>query len=624
MKITSKLTIAFVLFSLVPLTVLGFVGYFMSEQALTRRVIDQLDSVASNQEKRIESMVEQHVERIALVTSRRQLRINLNSFIKEGKQEYLDDITNILTDIQAASSSFEDLSVFSLDGEVVASTNRVLIGKRYQNEEFFTHGKTKNNADIIFLDEQGNLSTYSSGPLVLDGKLLGVVAVTSDAASLLALVTDYTGLGETGEMTLSKRDENGDALSITPLRFDLKASLRRIRSRHDTSSPIIQALLKNERVFTDSIDYRGQPVLAATRYLDKQDWGLSVKIDRAEAFAPIADLRNLLLFALAASSIMVGFFAYYLAGTIARPLLRLTDMAGKIGAGDLSQRAIANRKDEIGVLGQALNQMADNLSTAHLVLEQKVEERTVELARSNAELEQFAYVASHDLQEPLRKIQAFGSRLQVKNGHLLTEDGLDYLERMQGAAARMQGLINDLLTFSRVGKGESAKALTDLNHIVRDVVSDLEVRIEQTGGRVEADSLPAIIADASQMRQLMQNLIGNALKFRQEGQSPLVKISSSLVGIARHHTTGNLAEIAPATNEWHKIEVEDNGIGFDEKYLDRVFTPFQRLHSKSEYEGTGIGLAVCRRIVERHGGTITASSESGKGSIFTIILPVAQ
>jgi light-regulated signal transduction histidine kinase (bacteriophytochrome) len=227
------------------------------------------------------------------------------------------------------------------------------------------------------------------------------------------------------------------------------------------------------------------------------------------------------------------------------------------------------------------------------------------LARSNAELEQFAYVASHDLQEPLRKIQAFGDRLKSKYGEALGERGGEYLQRMQNAAKRMQTLINDLLVFSRVTTKGQPFIPVDLAQVAREVVSDLDVCIERVGGHVELGDLPNTHADPLQMRQLLQNLISNGLKFHKEG-TPTVKVYGQLLdGMCR-------------------LTVEDNGIGFDEKYLDRIFTIFQRLHGRSEYEGTGVGLAICRKIVERHGGTIAAKSAPGQGATFIVTLPVKQ
>jgi len=249
--------------------------------------------------------------------------------------------------------------------------------------------------------------------------------------------------------------------------------------------------------------------------------------------------------------------------------------------------------------------------------EEKLKIYAAQLERNNRELQDFAYVASHDLQEPLRKILAFGDRLKAKCGEALSEQGRDYLDRMQQAAGRMQTLINDLLSFSRVTTRAQPFSRVDLAEVAQGVLSDLETRVEQTGGRVEVSHLPVIDADPTQMRQLLQNLIGNALKFHRPDEAPLVKVSGQLLN-------GRHAADQASDAGLYQILVEDNGIGFDEKYLDRIFTVFQRLHGRTSYEGTGIGLAICRKIAERHRGSITAKSTPGQGATFIVTLPATQ
>ena len=269
---------------------------------------------------------------------------------------------------------------------------------------------------------------------------------------------------------------------------------------------------------------------------------------------------------------------------------------------------------------ELLRQLADQIGIA-LTQAQLLEQETrysQELARSNAELQQFASIASHDLQEPLRKIQAFGNRLQEKYGEALSEQGADYIKRMQNAAQRMQILIDDLLVFSRITTKAQPFVAVNLANVAKEVLSDLEVLIQQTGAHVELGELPTINADPLQMRQLLQNLIGNALKFHRENEAPRVKIYSQI-----HGNREQLTENSPDTH-FYQITVEDNGIGFDQKYCDRIFQVFQRLHGRSEYEGTGIGLAICRKIVERHGGSITAESTPSQGAKFIVTLPVHQ
>ncbi|MGH6901205.1 MAG: sensor histidine kinase, partial [Geminicoccaceae bacterium] len=240
------------------------------------------------------------------------------------------------------------------------------------------------------------------------------------------------------------------------------------------------------------------------------------------------------------------------------------------------------------------------------------------LERSNRELQDFASIASHDLQEPLRKIEAFGDRLKAKCADDLSEFGRTYIDRMQDAAGRMRSLINDLLTYSRVTTKARPFVPVDLGRITAEVMSDLQVTIEQAGARIELGELPVVEADPTQMRQLLQNLLSNALKFRRQGVPPLVRISGRLRG--PESATGG-SGVAPRLCQ---VTVADNGIGFKPDYAGRIFGIFQRLHGRGEYPGTGIGLATCRKILERHGGAITASSQPGEGATFVFTLPLEQ
>ena len=263
-------------------------------------------------------------------------------------------------------------------------------------------------------------------------------------------------------------------------------------------------------------------------------------------------------------------------------------------------------------------------------VEETLAHKAEELARSNTELEQFAFVASHDLQEPLRKIQAFGDRLKTKCDGAIAPEARDYLERMQSASARMRRLIDDLLAFSRVMRSAEPFVPVELAVVTKEVLGDLEVRIEKSGARVEVGDLPVIEADPMQMRQLLLNLIGNSLKFQPPGATPVVKIQARILERQSEGDTLSFRSVppngdhAPPFGRLCEISVQDNGIGFDEKYTDKIFAVFQRLHGRTEYEGTGVGLAVCRRIAERHRGTILARSKPGQGATFLVTLPVSQ
>lgn len=285
---------------------------------------------------------------------------------------------------------------------------------------------------------------------------------------------------------------------------------------------------------------------------------------------------------------------------------------------DITERKRAERALEAAKndLEQRVQERTAELTQTNIRLEAEVAERLEreqqlrqtahQLGVSNRALQDFAYVASHDLQEPLRKIQSFGDLLHQKYSSQLDEQGQRFIGRMQSAANRMQVLIRDLLAYSRLNTRVPPFVSVNLNTVLADVLTDLEMQVEKTAGQVEVSNLPSLEAAPVQMRQLFQNLIGNALKFCRPDTPPRITVSYVNVGQAA------------------EIQIKDNGIGFNLEYLDRIFTPFERLHLQSEYEGTGMGLAICRKIVENHGGQLTASSSDGEGATFLVTLPFTQ
>lgn len=279
----------------------------------------------------------------------------------------------------------------------------------------------------------------------------------------------------------------------------------------------------------------------------------------------------------------------------------------------------ADKRDEEGeehLVGVLLLKDVSELNAKNREIELRIEQ----LAHANKELETFAYVASHDLQEPLRKITSFSQRLESKYGETLEDDGRMYLSRMLDATRRMGKLIDDLLLFSRATRRDKPFERTDLNECLAEAIYTLEVSIERNNAEVVVENeLPAIEAMASQMQQLFQNIIGNALKFNRPGVSPLIRVRSL-------NLSGNdMGEHGLSSHrQYCLIEIQDNGIGFSQENAERIFTIFQRLHGRSEYEGAGVGLAICKKIVENHDGIIFARGEQGVGATISIILPFQQ
>lgn len=320
-----------------------------------------------------------------------------------------------------------------------------------------------------------------------------------------------------------------------------------------------------------------------------------------------------------------------------------------------TQEHVANRKAELLLIDSTNNRIPCLLSVTELTLDEgtslsvivtdlTTQKATQQLLRlnndrlersnlalavsnnalnlSNDNLQQFAYVASHDLQEPLRKIQSFGDLLKTNYGPELGDTGMDMINRMGAAATRMSMLIKDLLDFSRLTTQQAPFKPVNLNELVAEILDDLSLAITESAAAVEATRLPVVRGDASQLQQLFQNLVSNALKFRTADVAPQVRISARTV-LASAIPVAALtvpSEIKP-DQLFYEISVADNGIGFDEKYIDRIFQVFQRLHGKTSYVGSGVGLAICRKVVFNHQGGLTARSQPGHGATFVVYLP---
>jgi len=618
MKIRTKLGLTYLVFSLLLLTFISTFYYVYTKSVLEEEVLDHLRSVSAIQQHRIEDIVEQNLERIRLVSSRTQLRISLNNYLKSSETQHFKKINLIINDALNSISSFEVISVLDVHGNIITSTLPQRIGLNHQSTDFFKPSLTRNTAQYFYLDSENQLKLYLAGPLTMDDKVIGMLLIELDVNNMISSLNDYSGLGQTGETVLGRQNlETNNIDFLAPLRFDKFAALRRHVSFDNKQTPIVNAISNKSQVYTEAIDYRNQNVLASTRYINKTGWGLVVKIDKAEAFFPITNFITYLVVVISATLFIVILVSYVLTNIISKPLLTLTSVAQRIDRGDLTYRASIDSTDEIGELACTFNNMTDSLTASKQDLEKTnkelenhrdhleelVAKRTSELEIINKELESFAYSVSHDLRSPLRSIEGFSYILKENYVDVLDEKGIATFKRICDATERMGRLIDDILNLSRVNRGTFRKDEVNLTNLAKFTLTELEPSPDERNSEIIIQDDLIVYADESLMQVLVDNLILNAWKY--SGKNELIKI-----------------EFGVKIKDKEKVFfVKDNGIGFDMVFYKKLFNPFQRLVTGDEYAGTGIGLATAARVIQRHKGKIWAESQPGAGATFYFSIP---
>jgi signal transduction histidine kinase len=501
----------------------------------------------------------------------------------------------ILTDLLDVYPTYENILLVDKTGNIVCSGRPLTLKRIPTNTEWFM--KSVSDGSFYFGSYRLGLVTGATEfsmayPITEnDGSVEGVISATFNLSWFKSIAA---GAQLPAGTTLTVLDSSGKILARYPEDSDLIGKLI-------SKSKVIEEMqTKNEGMFRAvGIDGKKRLFGFTTMAGLATNLRLMVGIPEKLALEPVKKVFFYICLWIAFSLIVL--IASWIAGSLfaLKKINRLVNVTREISSGNLSIRTgIRGGRGELGQLARAFDTMAEALQERDL----KLEERTAELERSNEELEQFAYIASHDLQEPLRMIASYTQLLAKRYKDKLDSDANEFINYAVDGANRMQTLINDLLKYSRVGtKGEEFTHV-DLNSVMDMVKANLKGALEENNAEIKYSKLPTVMADNSQMIQLFQNLIGNAVKFRKKDTRPIVEISAKKEG------------------SFVKFMVKDNGIGIDNKYLDRIFIIFQRLHTKDEFPGTGIGLAICKKIVERHGGEIHVESEEGTGATFVFTL----
>lgn len=631
--------------------IFGLFTYTEMEQTIKSEILKKLEIVAKLKEKNFQDVFEQNNEKLNLVSSRYQLKVELdnyntnsNKINKIASQKIMNEILNA---IKPEVTKFEDIIILNLSGRVVASTNDTYIGTIHTNDTYFIEGKKQNNVTILYKDKNQELKSYLTGPLVLNDKLLGVVTIFYNLGDLLSMFKVFEEQVATGEINLVMKDSNGDALIINPLRYNPAVSLNLTVSKDQVDTPIIQSLLKNEKIFPESKDYRGVDVLAVTRYLENLGWGLVVKMDKVEAFAPLENLKYVTIL----SGILVGvaiiITSTFLGNSISRPIQKLRDIMNEVAQGKFDSKIDVKGTQEIEDLAKQLEVMRFNISNTNTHLNELVKERTKKIENTISELKEkeealeesnknlllaneklslqskiqrdFINITAHELRTPIVPIITLTELLYnkitkenktQKNLSKESEKKQEFLQVILRNCYRLHRLTEDILDVTKIESQtlKLNKERVQLNEIIMNVVNDYKDIISKK--RYGSDKIRIVYelskdntfvnADKVRLSQVLSNLLDNALKFTKEGNIII--------------TTKKLKE-----NEEIMVSIKDSGTGIDPEILPQLFTKFA---TKSE-QGTGLGLFISKNIIEAHGGIMRGENNSeSNGSTFCFTLPI--
>lgn len=626
LRITTKFIFWFLLVALVPLGISIYVSYNSSRRALRQEVANSLFAVADNKASQIETYLLAQKQNANMLTSMPELGLAADKF--SGNQ---DELAGDLGDVSGECRSilqyyqrlfgYEDIFLVQPDGEIILSAKGVrsvkslyeeALVKKSELAQVFIKAKASQDtevSDFEYSPFEKKATCFIAAPIFKENSLIGLVIIQMGNRLLYGFTRDYTGLGKTGETILASR-MGEDAVFIAPVRFDPQAEFeRKIRIGVDKEGLDIQRSFLPEISLSLARDYRGHEVLAVYRYLPTFRIGMVVKMDTEEVFSSAARLRNTLLAISFTLLTLVVIMAVVIAYSISKPIKELTETSKIISSGNLSARAGIKSEDEIGELAVSFNQMTDSLIESRMSVEQKkieVEEQKRLLEEANKELDSFVYTVSHDLRAPLRGIDGLMGFLEKDYSGKLDTQGEDYFKKIRASAKRMQSLIDDLLKLSRLSRIRNPYEDTDMNALIASVINRLEFDIKEKNVRLKVPlELPVVHCDKIKMEEAFLNLINNAIKFSSKNKvsAPCVEIGYSDLELC------------------HQFYVKDNGIGIDKKYHEDVFGIFKRLHNQEEYEGTGAGLSIVKRIIDDHKGSIWVESELGKGATFYFTIP---
>jgi signal transduction histidine kinase len=630
--------------------IFGIFTYKEMEETIKSEILKKLEIVAKLKEKNFQDVFDQNNEKLNLVSSRYQLKVELDNYNNNYNKSKSQKIMNeILKAIKREVTKFEDIIILDLSGKVVSSTNNTYLGTIHTNDIYFIEGKKNNNVTILYKNNNQELKSYLTGPLILNNKLLGVVTIFYDLGDLISMFKIFEEQIETGEINLVKRDLNGNGLIINPLRFGPDSSLNFTVSKDQIDTPIIQSLLKNEKTFSETKDYRGVDVLAVTRYLEKLGWGLVVKMDKVEAFEPLENVKYVTIFIGILVGIAIIITSTFLGNSISKPIQKLRDVMNDVAQGKFDSKIDVQGTEEIEELAKQFDLMRFNIANTNIHLNELVKERTkkIENAISNIKekeeaLEEsnknlvlaneklslqskiqrdFINITAHELRTPIVPIITLSELLYSKikkenqiqkNPSKENEKKQEFLEVILRNCYRLYRLTEDVLDVTKIESQtlKMNKEIIPLNEIIENVVKDYREIISKK--RYGSDQISIVFqpnkdillvnADKGRIIQVLSNLLDNAIKFTKEG---IIIITIKKI----------------KENQQVMVTIKDSGTGIDPEIIPQLFKKFA---TKSE-QGTGLGLFISKNIIEAHDGIMWGENNSeSKGSTFYFTLPISQ
>jgi len=637
-RIATQLLVWFLLLTLVPLIVAAFLTTRTARQLLTDQIENNLRAMADSLGRQVETFLRGQERDLLVLAANPGTAEAIDAFSAAWKNGALDENAHNAVAVRyapflrraAESIGTDDIYLIDPDGRVVFSTARgpdfgmkiseppvagTTLGRAAQSARQ-TLGLEQ--SDFDFYGPDALPATFIAVPVLAGGRYRGLAVLQTGAGEINRVINDTSGLGATGEMVVVAEHRDG-LVAVAPTRHDPKAAFR-LKVPLEGHSAALRASMKGLPGFGPDTDYRGESVLAVWQYLPALRWGVVVKIDSDEAFAPVALLRKLSIAIALVSSLLAALAAWLVARSFSRPIEELTAAAHEVSSGNLHRRAAVRSNNEIGDLARDFNAMTGQLGEMIETMDEKVRLRTAELAEARDQAEEAnrtksAFLAnmSHELRTPMNAIIGYSEMLTEEMQDLGQDEFIPDLKKIHSAGKHLLGLINDVLDISKIEAGKMTVycETIDVATMVREVESTVLPLVKKNDNHLEVE-LPAdagtMHSDLTKIRQMLFNLLSNASKFTEKGKLRLVVTRSVENGA-----------------DWLRFAVSDSGIGMTPEQMGRLFKAFSQADASTtrKFGGTGLGLAISREFCQLLGGDITVSSVPGEGSTFTIALPAA-